>query len=73
MSMGVKIKIVKDPATGEDCVPPVVLDLLLRFGGHREFCEQCERAYLTGNPDGYCKVGRELLVELAQQPEVEPL
>lgn len=71
--MGIKIKIVKDPATGEDCVPPAVLDLLLRFGGHREFCEQCERAFKAKDPNGYCKVGYDLLRELAAQPEVEPL
>lgn len=66
---GIRIKLIDGP-DGEKHVPTEVMDLLLRFGGHRDYCEQCANAQKFGKADGYCKVGHEILAKLAEQPEV---
>jgi hypothetical protein len=70
MAIDIKIKIVKDPKTGEDCVPPEVLRILTEFGEHRKLCEECHEGWerKTGL---YCATGRTLFEELLKQPEVE--
>lgn len=68
--MGLKIKMVS--IHGEQRVPPEVMDLLLRLAQHRQFCPQCERM-MKGPPhdSNYCGIGRELVLKLADQPEIE--
>lgn len=69
---GIKVALTKDPVTGEQCVPPAVMDLLLRYGEHRQLCDQCRSANERGVVD-FCETGHALLFELSQQPEVTKL
>lgn len=69
---GVKILLVKDPVTGEACVPPAVMDLLKRFGEHRNLCEQCKSS-CDRQVINFCATGHALLFELGQQPEVSQM
>lgn len=70
MTCTLKIRPSPDPATGAMRVPPVVMDLLMRFAGHRDLCDECGRKFATGAGD-YCSTGRSLMLELLDQPEVE--
>jgi hypothetical protein len=69
MSEGIKIRLIEGP-DGEMRVPPEVMDILICFAGHRDFCPQCKAAYDTQRPNGYCSIGFEILRRLAEQPEV---
>lgn len=66
--MALKCKLVE--IDGEQRVPPEVMDLLLRMGDHRKFCDQCEKAMSSGT-GSYCHIGKEIVLKLAEQPEVE--
>lgn len=67
-----KIPIVKDPKTGEDCVLPEAFDVLMRFGEHRQLCSQCEMCFTRkGGPTGMCPTGMALHEELLAIPGVE--
>ena len=70
MNAGVKIKLDKDPATGELRVPPKVMELLLDLGAHKKICPDCENA--TKGIGNYCPIGLAFAEELSRQPEVEP-
>lgn len=70
MNKGIKIKLVE--IDGEMRVPPEVMDLLMRFAGHRDFCDQCKAAFESGTA-AYCHIGMEIMRTLADQPEVEPM
>lgn len=51
-------------------IPPEIMRLLGELAGHRDVCEQCERAMKVG--DGrYCPTGSSLVMELAEQPGVD--
>lgn len=65
-----KIKIDKDSTTGEVRVPPELMDLLTRFAGHRDLCDQCTEGWeqKTGH---YCWTGGLLMDELIHHPLVE--
>jgi hypothetical protein len=71
--MAIKIRIVKDPETGEDCVPPKVMELLTSLASHRDICPQCEAAHSNegGCFKDWCPIGQAFLEELSRQPEVE--
>lgn len=70
MTFTLRITPEQDPATGETRVPPVVMDILMRFAGHRNLCDDCHKKFANGAGD-YCATGRALLLELLDQPEVE--
>lgn len=65
-----KIKIIKDPETGEDCVPPNVMDLLRRLAAHRDICDECGPAW-HNKTGAYCATGQEMLNDLLADPNVE--
>lgn len=64
-----KIKLDKDPDTGEERVPPECMRLLMEFAQHRDVCDECGPAWKkkTGI---YCRTGQCLLDDLFSQPEV---
>lgn len=66
--MALKIKTTK--INGEDRIDPDVMDLLLRFGSHRELCDECGELCRTGK-GRYCATGNSLLRELMESPTVE--
>jgi hypothetical protein len=66
--MALKIKMVE--IDGEKRVPPEVMDLLKRMQDHRSFCDQCQK-YMTERIGDYCSIGREIILKLEEQPEVE--
>lgn len=69
--MAIKIKFVTDPETGEECVPPRCMEILLDYGRHRNECADCSHAYASnGAFMDYCPVGRAFIEELCRQPEV---
>lgn len=66
--MGIRIKLVS--VNGQKRVPEDVMDLLLRFAGHRDFCDKCKIAQRK-KTNHYCHIGFQILSELSQQPGVE--
>jgi hypothetical protein len=70
--MGIKIRIVKDDATGEDCIPPKVMELLLGYAEHKKICSECTEAEIKHfGISAFCPIGRAFFEDLAKQPEVE--
>jgi hypothetical protein len=64
-----KIKLDKDPETGEDRVPPECMRILLDFAGHRDTCDVCGPAWIKKHGK-YCVTGESLMEELLSQPGV---
>lgn len=66
--MALKIKLID--VNGEKRVPPETMDLLIRFGQHRKFCEACESAS-NGKRGQPCSIGLEILLKLKEQSECQ--
>lgn len=66
--MGLKIK---TEGEGENLhINPETLEMLLRFSGHRDVCDECLAAIATRSGH-YCATGRVLLEEILDRPDVE--
>lgn len=64
------LKIALVEIDGEKRVPPIVMDLLLRIAEHRDICDDCGKAWKTGDGRLICATGAEMHRELMEQPEV---
>ena len=64
MICDLKIKLEKDPATGEQHVNPETFKLLIAFGEHKNICDDCGQG-------GLCRTGEELVKEILARPDVE--
>ncbi len=46
------------------------MDLLIRLGHHKEFCDQCTH-YVNKGLGDYCHIGSEIILKLADHPKVK--
>lgn len=66
--MAIKVKMVE--IDGKKRVPPEIMDLLLRLGQHKEYCERCTKAVDMASGD-YCHIGTDLILKLEADPNVQ--
>jgi hypothetical protein len=65
--MGLKIELVE--INGEKRVHPETMEILCRFAGHRDVCDECSAAFKAGRLTK-CRTGWEILKELSSRPDV---
>jgi hypothetical protein len=64
------LKIICQGEADQKHIVPKTLDLLLRFGQHRNICDECSDACKSGS-GRYCKTGEILFLELMDRPDVQ--
>lgn len=64
------LKIKTEMRDGEQRVNEDTMELLLAFGQHKQFCDDCERV-TSGKGGNYCQFGDSLIRQLLDRPDVE--
>lgn len=66
------LKITPVTIDGEMRINPETMELLTAFGQHRQFCDDCERAYADPRISP-CNFGVSLIHKLLDRPDVQQI
>lgn len=64
------LKVATHLVNGVQRIDPEVMGVLVEFGTHRQFCEECENA-TAGKGLGICSLGDKILQRIVGHPDVE--
>ena len=68
--MGIEIRTTN--REGQHTLNPEVMEILVEFAEHREWCEQCNaHTTKTHSQGSYCPLGNDIIEKLFQHPDVK--